>query len=138
MKSLGMHYLAEFHQCPYEIINNTGFVEDIMNSAAEKSRVTIIKSLFHKFSPHGVSGIIVVAESHFAIHTWPEYGYASVDLFSCGDIEELFNTNPNFSDGVSAASAYFLENLAFDNEISETIKSFLGPKSLLYFNTLYD
>jgi S-adenosylmethionine decarboxylase len=89
MKSLGMHYLAEFHQCPYEIINNTDLVEDIMNRAAEKSRATIIKSLFHKFSPHGVSGIIVVAESHFAIHTWPEHGYASVDLFSCGEFDYM-------------------------------------------------
>ncbi len=88
-KSLGMHYLAEFHQCPYEIINDAGRVEEIMNRAAEKSRATVIKSLFHTFSPHGVSGIIVIAESHFAIHTWPEYGYASVDLFSCGDFDYL-------------------------------------------------
>jgi S-adenosylmethionine decarboxylase proenzyme len=89
MKSLGMHYLAEFHHCPYEIINDTVCVEEIMNRAAEKSRATIIKSLFHKFSPHGVSGIIVVAESHFAIHTWPEHGYASVDLFSCGEFDYM-------------------------------------------------
>ncbi len=88
-KSLGMHYLAEFHQCPGEIINDTEFLEAAMNRAAEKSGATLVKSLFHKFSPHGVSGIIVVAESHFAIHTWPEYGYASVDLFSCGEFDYL-------------------------------------------------
>ncbi len=89
IKSLGMHYLAEFHQCPCEIINDTEFLEAAMNRAAERSGATLVKSLFHKFSPHGVSGIIVVAESHFAIHTWPEYGYASVDLFSCGEFDYL-------------------------------------------------
>ena len=40
---------------------------------------------FHKFSPHGVSGIVVIAESHFSVHTWPEYGYCAVDIFTCGE-----------------------------------------------------
>ncbi len=58
-----------------------------MNEAAEISGATIVQSVFHMFSPHGVSGVVVVAESHLAIHTWPEYGYAAVDYFSCGPVD---------------------------------------------------
>jgi S-adenosylmethionine decarboxylase proenzyme len=56
-----------------------------MKDAVRTSGATIIDSTFHTFSPHGVSGVIVIAESHMAIHTWPEYGYAAVDFFTCGD-----------------------------------------------------
>jgi len=56
-----------------------------MSKAVRLCGATIIKPFFHQFSPHGVSGVIVIAESHFSIHTWPEYGYAALDLFTCGD-----------------------------------------------------
>ena len=46
--------------------------------------ITVIKSFFHAFSPHGITGMIIITESHFSIHTWPEYGYAAVDIFTCG------------------------------------------------------
>ena len=60
-------------------------IEQSMENAAEEAGATIINSTFHHFSPYGVSGVVVIQESHLAIHTWPEYGYASVDLFTCGD-----------------------------------------------------
>lgn len=81
---LGDHFIAEFHLCNPAILNDLELISSIMNRAAEVSGATIIKPFFHRFSPHGISGIIVVAESHFAIHTWPEHSYAAVDLFSCG------------------------------------------------------
>jgi S-adenosylmethionine decarboxylase proenzyme len=56
-----------------------------MMDAVELSGATIIDAKFHQFSPYGVSGVIVIAESHMAIHTWPEYGYAAIDFFTCGD-----------------------------------------------------
>jgi S-adenosylmethionine decarboxylase len=56
-----------------------------MLEAAIKSGATIVTETFHHFSPHGVSGAVIIAESHLAIHTWPEFGYAAVDLFTCGD-----------------------------------------------------
>lgn len=49
------------------------------------AKTTIVSSTFHTFNPHGVSGVVVIAESHLAIHTWPEYGYAAVDVFTCGE-----------------------------------------------------
>ncbi len=85
MKSLGRHLLAEFYECDPEMINNCALVEKFMKEAAIKSGATIVQSVFHSFQPHGISGVVVIAESHLAIHTWPEYGYAAVDLFTCGD-----------------------------------------------------
>ena len=85
MSALGKHTIAEFYDCDYEIIKNTTLVEKIMLKAVEISDATIIKTMFHTFSPYGVSGIVVVSESHFSIHTWPEYKYCAVDIFTCGD-----------------------------------------------------
>ena len=56
-----------------------------MEEAAEKAHATIINATFHHFSPHGVSGVVMIQESHLAIHTWPEYGFAAIDIFTCGD-----------------------------------------------------
>lgn len=85
MNALGRHIIAELYDCDVEIINNESLVEIAMLEAAELSGATIIKPVFHKFSPHGVSGVVVIAESHFSIHTWPEYGYCAIDIFTCGD-----------------------------------------------------
>ncbi|MDV6236327.1 adenosylmethionine decarboxylase [Leptospira ellisii] len=86
MNALGKHVIAEFYDCDYETINNHELVEDIMLKSVDLSGATTIKSVFHRFSPYGVSGVVVVSESHFAIHTWPEYGYCAVDVFTCGDL----------------------------------------------------
>lgn len=87
MKSLGRHILAEFHGCDYNALNDLQGIEQSMNEAAHVSGATIVQSVFHMFSPYGVSGVVVVSESHLAIHTWPEYGYAAVDYFSCGPVD---------------------------------------------------
>ena len=57
-----------------------------MMNAALEAKATIVESTFHEFSPHGVSGVVVIAESHLTIHSWPEYCYAAVDVFTCGDL----------------------------------------------------
>jgi len=82
---LGRHFIAEFYNCSSSIIDNVNAVEKIMTDAALLSGTNIIRPFFHTFSPQGVSGIIVISESHFAVHTWPEHSYAAVDLFSCSD-----------------------------------------------------
>ncbi len=84
MRVLGQHILAELYGCNSEILNDIDLIKKYMEEAAEKSNATIVNSAFHRFSPHGVSGVVVIAESHLAIHTWPEYSYAAVDLFTCG------------------------------------------------------
>jgi len=82
---LGKHILVEFYNCDEKVLNDADKIEIYMNEAAKKAKATIVQSVFHMFSPHGVSGAIIIMESHITIHTWPEYGYAAVDLFTCGD-----------------------------------------------------
>jgi S-adenosylmethionine decarboxylase len=85
MKSLGKHLIIEFHDCDPEVLNDSDACQEHILEAVRLSRATIIQPFFHKFNPHGVSGIVVIAESHFSIHTWPEYGYCALDIFTCGD-----------------------------------------------------
>ena len=85
MNALGKHILAEYYECDISILNDLELLEHYMREAVIKSGATIIGSTFHRFSPHGVSGVIVIAESHMAMHTWPEYAYAAVDFFTCGE-----------------------------------------------------
>lgn len=84
---LGKHWLIEFYNCDKELLAQPKALETIMKEAAEKMKATIVSSSFHHFSPLGVSGVVVIKESHLTLHSWPEYGYAAVDIFTCGDIE---------------------------------------------------
>ena len=85
MKTLGRHILVELYECDAAILNDTRKIRDAMVDAAKAAKCHVVKDVFHKFNPHGVSGVVVVSESHLAIHTWPEFGYAAVDLFTCGE-----------------------------------------------------
>jgi S-adenosylmethionine decarboxylase len=85
MKILGRHILAEYTGCDQGLLNDQKAIEAILMEAARRSGATIVNSVFHRYNPHGLSGIIVIAESHISIHTWPEYGYAAVDFFTCGE-----------------------------------------------------
>ncbi len=85
MRALGFHLLIEFYGCGHGILNDVGKIKNLMDEAAIVSGASIVESVFHRFDPHGVSGVVVIAESHLTIHTWPEYGYAAVDLFTCGE-----------------------------------------------------
>ncbi|RJX23693.1 MAG: S-adenosylmethionine decarboxylase proenzyme [Dethiobacter sp.] len=84
MRALGRHVLAEFYGCSPDILNNTAKIEQIMVNAALEAGAEIREVVFHEFTPQGVSGVVVISESHLAIHTWPEFGYAAVDVFTCG------------------------------------------------------
>jgi S-adenosylmethionine decarboxylase len=83
--ALGTHLLIELKECNPEILKNLEKVRSAMISAAREAKATIIDVSFREFIPFGISGIVVIAESHLTIHTWPEYGYAAVDIFTCGD-----------------------------------------------------
>lgn len=88
---LGRHIIAEYRKCDREKIKNKKEVERIMVEAAKRAKVTIVEKCFHQFSPYGVSGVVVIAESYLAIHTWPEYGYSAVDFFTCNHNIEIKN-----------------------------------------------
>tara|TARA_E500000318_G_scaffold110633_2_gene126688 strand:- start:219 stop:563 length:345 start_codon:yes stop_codon:yes gene_type:complete len=84
-KPLATHLLIEFFDCDPKILNDSNQVRDIFKNAAKEGKATIVNDLFHEFSPHGLTGVLVITESHLSIHTWPEFNYAAVDVFSCDD-----------------------------------------------------
>lgn len=84
MNALGRHLLVELQDCNREVLNDLSFLREAMISAAVNCGAVVLGDSFHHFSPQGVSGVVVIAESHLSIHTWPEFAYAAVDIFTCG------------------------------------------------------
>jgi S-adenosylmethionine decarboxylase len=85
LETQGRHLLVEYWGCDSRALDELGAVEALMKRAAEAAGATIVTSTFHRFSPQGVSGVVVVEESHLSIHTWPEKGYAAIDFYTCGN-----------------------------------------------------
>ena len=85
MNALGTQILLELKQCNRDILDDMSYIREVMLGAAEEVGATVLGETFHKFSPQGVTGLVSIAESHLCIHTWPEYGYAAVDVFTCGE-----------------------------------------------------
>lgn len=85
MNALGRQLLLELKDCDPEVLNDLEFLKSSLCEAAVQIGATVIGDSFHRFSPQGVSGVVIIAESHLFIHTWPEYGYAAVDVFTCGE-----------------------------------------------------
>ncbi len=84
MNALGKHLLIELNDCNHDLLNDLDTIRDIMLAAAVGCGATVLGESFHRFSPQGISGVIIIAESHLTIHTWPEHGYAAADIFTCG------------------------------------------------------
>lgn len=82
-QALGHHILLELHDCNDAFLNDVQQIKKIMCQAAHKAKATIVTEYFHHFSPYGVSGVVIIQESHLTIHTWPEFGYAAIDVFTC-------------------------------------------------------
>lgn len=87
LKTIGRHLIAEFYGCGQEILDEVEQVRRRMRQAAELIGATIVGDTFHKFAPQGVSGSVVIAESHLSVHTWPENGYVAVDIYTCGGLD---------------------------------------------------
>ena len=85
METLGRQVLLELRDCDRDRLDDLPYVRDAMLAAVDRLGATVIDHIFHQFSPQGVTGVVAIAESHLCIHTWPEHGYAAVDIFTCGD-----------------------------------------------------
>ena len=84
-KDYGRHYLVDFLGCDPETLRFVGPTREIFLRAARESKATLVGEDFYQFEPEGVSGVILIAESHLSVHTWPEEGFAAVDIFTCGE-----------------------------------------------------
>ena len=98
-------------QCPYHLLDDEAFIRDVLVTAAEKSGSQLLAVSSHKFEPHGVTAVALLAESHISIHTWPERGTAVCDVFTCGD-----HTKP------SKAAVYMYDALESKSHTTETIE----------------
>lgn len=106
---LGRHILVEFFECCSNVLNNTKMIEDMMVDAAKRCGATVVTQNFHNFSPYGVSGVVIIAESHLTIHTWPELGYAAVDLFTCGETCDPWIAYEVMKEGLCSTNASYTE-----------------------------
>lgn len=84
MDALGRHLLLELRECNKAVLDDLKYLENALVSAAMEAGATVIDKSFHQFAPQGVSGVVLIAESHLSLHTWPEHAYAAVDIFTCG------------------------------------------------------
>lgn len=109
MQALGRQILVEFYDCNREVLNDADQIRSIMIEGTRLSGATIVTDTFHTFSPHGVSGVVVIAESHVTIHTWPEYGYAAVDVFTCGDTINPWVIQKHLEAGFGSRNASAME-----------------------------
>ena len=117
-QSLGRHVLVDLYGCSKELLDDEAFITEAMTVAALAGGATIIDSTFHRFSPCGITGVVAIRESHLAIHTWPEHGYAAVDLFTCGD-------------GIDPWRAYESLKTALKAARGSTVEMYRGRRDLL-------
>ena len=87
METTSHHFLIELRSVNHSLLDDLSKIETIFLESLNNSGATYINHFFHQFSPQGVSGVVVIAESHLSIHTWPEDGYAALDVFTCGNKE---------------------------------------------------
>ena len=85
MTDLGTHVLLDLEGCPEDLLRDDARIRSGLRKAALEAGATIVGEAFHTFNPPGVSGVILIAESHLSVHVWPEYDYVAIDFFSCGE-----------------------------------------------------
>lgn len=81
----GSQIVLDLYECGTSHLDDLSWVKAKLVAAAKAAGATIVETVFHQFSPWGISGVVVIAESHLAIHIWPEKRYAAVDVFTCGE-----------------------------------------------------
>lgn len=107
---LGYQKIIDFYGCDAQVINNCDIIEAALLEAASIMELTVVNATIHSFSPIGVSGVIVIQESHIAIHTWPEHNYVAIDIFTCSPANTLDN-------GISFLQEHFKANYTTQKEI---------------------
>ncbi|WP_407269074.1 adenosylmethionine decarboxylase [Radiobacillus sp. PE A8.2] len=125
MDTMGRHVIAEMWDCNIEKLNDMPLIEQIFVNAALKAGAEIREVAFHKFAPHGVSGVVIISESHLTIHSFPEHGYASIDVYTCGDI-----IDPN------VAANYIAEELESKTCEAVEVPRGMGPIQVKKFKAL--
>jgi S-adenosylmethionine decarboxylase len=116
MDTMGRHVISELWGCDFDKLNNMQFIERTFVNAALRSGAEVREVAFHKFAPQGVSGVVIISESHLTIHSFPEHGYASIDVYTCGD-----RIDPN------VAANYIAEALGAEKRENIELPRGMGP-----------
>jgi S-adenosylmethionine decarboxylase len=129
MARVAVHSIVEMFDCPPDLLDDAAAIERAVRDASEAAGATVVAHVAHRFSPQGVTAVAVLAESHLSVHTWPEYGYAAADIFTCGE-----TTDP------SAACKLLVERLRVGRfevntidrgpEVSDEAPSYIPTSSL--------
>lgn len=112
---MGRHVISELWGCDFNKLNNMEFIERLFVEAALKSGAEVREVAFHKFAPQGVSGVVIISESHLTIHSFPEHGYASIDVYTCGNLDPTI------------AADYIAENLNVTTRETMELPRGMGP-----------
>jgi len=89
-KTLGLHILADLYGVEFDKLDHVEDIKELLEGAVKYADLSKLSSHFHQFHPHGATGVILLEESHISIHTWPEHGYAAIDVYTCGGREKTF------------------------------------------------
>lgn len=126
--ALGKHMTVEFYDCDSEFLADSKRMENAFLKAARASNATVLSSSFHAFNPQGVSGFVIIAESHFSVHAWPEYDYAAVDIFTCGEsinFEAAVNSlSRSLKSGGTVISSLMNRGIVSNNGVEKLIPVF--------------
>ncbi len=137
MRALGRHFLVELFGCDSAALDNKARLENHMQEAARLSNAHVVQSVFHLFNPHGISGVVVIAESHLAIHTWPEHCFASLDFFTCGEEMDPWKAISYLRDILKASRMSICEIPRGELEAQEKAVSPAPPTSGPWEKTLF-
>jgi len=109
LTALGKHMLLELKDCDAGLLNDMEYLREALKTVAASIGATVIKDSFYQFSPQGISGVVIIAESHISIHTWPEFNFAAVDVFTCGEVIEPAKAVKPLAERLKAKSTSYIE-----------------------------
>ena len=107
--ALGKHLLLELIDCNHDLLNDIEYLRKVLSDTAVQIGATVLNDSFYQFTPQGVSGVVLIAESHISIHTWPEYNYAAVDVFTCGDVIQPKDAVKPLAEKLKAKTTTYME-----------------------------
>ena len=117
---LGEHYIFDLSNCNHEILMDGERAYSLFARAVRDSGLTVVDEGFYKFSPHGFTCFLLLAESHASLHAWPEYDYCAIDLFTCAIGKDLLPLIQQIKD-LLGADNFTLRKLDRDAEIATRV-----------------
>jgi spermidine synthase len=132
-RGIGWQGVIDLHHCASPHLDDIGWVRSTMLEAARRAEAMVVNEQFHRFEPHGISGVVVIGESHLAVHIWPERAFAAVDVFTCNSGLKMRAAAEWLAEAFGAADprfVYFIRGcepvLPADSELIREPRAFNG------------